>query len=77
MQIEQYLPPCTKLKYMWIKYLNIKLDLVNLIEERMGSTLNELEYKIKKNKKTKNKNKTKQNKKKPTTTTTTKPKLKG
>ena len=36
MKIDPYLSPCTKLKSKWIKDLNIKL---NLIEEKVGSTL--------------------------------------
>ena len=36
MKIGRYLLPSTKLKFKWIKDLKIKL---NLIEEKMGSTL--------------------------------------
>ena len=39
MNIDPYLSPCTKLKSKWIKELNIKLATKNLIEEKMGSTL--------------------------------------
>ena len=31
--------PCTKLKFKWIKDLNIKLDKLNLIEEKVGKSL--------------------------------------
>jgi hypothetical protein len=39
MQIDSYLSPCTKLKYKWIKNFNVKLDALNLIDEKIGSTL--------------------------------------
>jgi hypothetical protein len=39
MQIEPYSSPCTKLKSKWLKDLNIKLDTLNLIEEKVGNTL--------------------------------------
>ena len=39
MQIVPYLVPYTKFKFMWTKYLNIKLDTLNLIEERLGNGL--------------------------------------
>lgn len=32
MKIDPYLSPCTKLKSKWIKYHNIKLDTLCLIE---------------------------------------------
>jgi hypothetical protein len=40
-QIDPYLSPCTKLKFKWIKDLNIKVDTntLNLIEEKVGSSL--------------------------------------
>jgi hypothetical protein len=39
MKIDLYLSPCTKLKCKWIKGLDIKLDILNLIEEKMGKVL--------------------------------------
>ena len=39
MKIDPYLSPCTKLKSKWIKDLNIKPAMLNLIEEKVGSTL--------------------------------------
>jgi hypothetical protein len=42
MQIDPYLSPCTKLKSKWIKDLNIKLDTLSLIKEKMGNTLQHL-----------------------------------
>ena len=39
MQIDPYLSPCTKLKSKRIKDLHTTLDTLNLLEEKMGSTL--------------------------------------
>jgi hypothetical protein len=39
MQIGPYLAPCTKLKSKWIKNLNVKPDTLNLIEQKMGNSL--------------------------------------
>ena len=39
MKIDPYLSPSTKLKSKWIKDLNIKPTTLNLIEEKVGSTL--------------------------------------
>jgi hypothetical protein len=39
MKMDPYLSPCTKLKSKWIKALNIKLDILNLIEENVGKRL--------------------------------------
>ena len=39
MQIDPYLLPCTKLKFKWIKDLNINPVTLNLIEEKVKSRL--------------------------------------
>ncbi|KAL6081928.1 hypothetical protein STEG23_002182 [Scotinomys teguina] len=39
LQIDPYLSPCTKLKSKWIKDLNINPVTLNLIQEKVGSTL--------------------------------------
>ena len=39
MKIDPYLLPCTNLKSKRIKDLNINPDTLNLIEEKVGSTL--------------------------------------
>ena len=39
LQIDPYLSPCTKLKSKWIKYLNIKPETLNLIEEKVENNL--------------------------------------
>jgi hypothetical protein len=42
MQIDPYLSLHTKLKSKWIKDLNIKLDRLNLIEEKVGNSLDHI-----------------------------------
>ena len=37
--MDPYLSPCTKLKSKWIKDFHIKLDTLNLIEEKVGKNL--------------------------------------
>jgi hypothetical protein len=39
MKIDPYSSPCTKFKSKWIKDLNIKPDIRNLIEEKVGKSL--------------------------------------
>jgi hypothetical protein len=39
MQIDPFLSPCTKLKFKWIKDLHKKPDMLNLIEEKVGKSL--------------------------------------
>jgi hypothetical protein len=39
MQIDPFLSPCTKSKSKWIKDLHIKPDTVNLIEDKVGKSL--------------------------------------
>jgi hypothetical protein len=39
MQIGPYLLPCTKLKSKWIKDLNIKANILNLLEQKVGNSL--------------------------------------
>jgi hypothetical protein len=39
MQIDPFLPPCTKLKSKWIKDFHLKPDTMNLIEEKVGKRL--------------------------------------
>ena len=42
MKIDPYLSPCTKLKSKWIKDLNIKPDILNLKEEKVGKSLKDI-----------------------------------
>jgi hypothetical protein len=37
MQTDPHPSPCTKLRYKWIKDLNMKPDTLNLIEEKVGN----------------------------------------
>ena len=39
MKIDPYLSPCTKLKFKWIKDLNIKQDTIQEIEDKVGNSL--------------------------------------
>ena len=39
MKIDPYLSPCTKLNSKWIKDFNIKPDTPNLIDEKVGKSL--------------------------------------
>ena len=39
MKINPYLSPSTKFKSKWIKDLNVKPDILNLIEEKVGNSL--------------------------------------
>jgi hypothetical protein len=39
MKIDPYLSPCTKLKFKWLKDLNIKPATLNLIEGKVGKSL--------------------------------------
>ena len=42
MIVDPYLSPCTKLKSKWIKDININLNTLNLIEEKMRSSLQDI-----------------------------------
>ena len=39
MKTDLYLSQCTKLKSKWIKDLNIRPDIPNLIEQKVGNSL--------------------------------------
>jgi hypothetical protein len=39
MKIDPYLSPCTKFKSKWINDLKIKLYMLNLVEEKVGKSL--------------------------------------
>ena len=42
MKIDPYLSPCTKLRSKWIKDININPTTLNLIEEKVGSSLQDI-----------------------------------
>jgi hypothetical protein len=39
MRIDPFLSPCTKLKYKWIKELQVKPETLKFIEEKEGKSL--------------------------------------
>jgi hypothetical protein len=41
-QIDPFLPPCTKLKSKWIKDLHIKPETLKLIEKKVGKSLEDM-----------------------------------
>jgi hypothetical protein len=43
MRIDAFLPLCTKLKSKWIKNLHIRQETLKLIEEKVGSTLEDMD----------------------------------
>ena len=42
MKVDPYLSPCTKLMSKWVKDININLSTLNLIEEKVGSSLQDI-----------------------------------
>jgi hypothetical protein len=42
MKIDLFLSPCTKHMSKWIKELHIKPDILNLIEEKVGNSLEDM-----------------------------------
>jgi hypothetical protein len=42
MRIDQFLSPCTNLKYKWIKELRIKSETLKFIEEKVGESLEDM-----------------------------------
>jgi hypothetical protein len=57
MQIDPFLSPCTLLKSKWIKDLHIKPDTLNLVDEKVGKSLEHMGIKKKEKKRREKKRK--------------------